>query len=74
MPWLNLWSPLGVNRAWATPRLVSFKDSILIFQQQSCHFYMAVNNNDDFISIPIYREGISIKALQLNKIIIKKQT
>ena len=31
-------------------------------------------NNDDFISIPIYREGISIKALQLNKIIIKKQT
>lgn len=33
---------------------------------------MAVNNNDDFISIPIYRDGISIKALQLTKIIIKK--
>ena len=28
---------------------------------------MAVNNNDDFISIPIYRDGISIKALQLTK-------
>ena len=73
MTFVWVWSPLGVNRAWATPRLVSFKDSILIFQQQSCHFYMAVNNNDDFISIPIYRDGISIKALQLTKIIIKKK-
>lgn len=34
---------------------------------------MAVNNNDDFISIPIYRDGISIKALQLTKIIIIKK-
>ena len=34
---------------------------------------MAVNNNDNFISIPIYRDGISIKALQPNKIIIKNK-